>query len=47
MNFVKQRNGTPADGNSGVVYMLLGIFGLSIVSLCLIQSELNNVATIE
>lgn len=47
VNFVKQRNGTPSDGNSGVVYMLLGIFGLSIVSFCLIQSELNNVATIE
>lgn len=47
VNVVKQRNGYPSDSNSGIIYLLLSLFGLSIVAECLIQSELNNVATIE
>lgn len=34
-----------AAANSSVVYLLLGIFGLSIISQALIQNELNAVAT--
>ena len=33
----------PADDNS-VLYLVLGLFGLGIISYCLIQSELNNMA---
>lgn len=35
--------GTPA-GSSNVIYLILGIFGLSIVSYCLIQDTLNKTA---
>lgn len=47
VDLVKQRNGMPAGGNTGIIYLLLGIFGLAIITWCLIQSELNNVATLE
>ena len=30
-----------ASGSNNVVYLILGIFGLSIVSLCLIQDTIN------
>lgn len=40
---VRARRGM-SGANSSIVYLLLGIFGLSIVSLALIQSELNAVA---
>lgn len=36
--------GYPDSGNS-VLYLILGIFGLGIVNYCLIQSELNKVAS--
>ncbi len=41
---IKRRSGGYAESNNGLLYLLLAIFGLSIVSYCLIQSELNNVA---
>lgn len=44
LNRAKSARGMMVDGNSGVVYLLLSIFGLSIVSYCLIQSELNKLA---
>lgn len=42
---IKQFNGEPAS-NSSLLYILLAIFGLSIVDYCLIQTELNKVAQI-
>lgn len=47
VNIIKQRNGMVADGNSGLIYLLLALFSAGIISYCLIQSELNNVATVE
>ena len=41
---IHQYNGEAPDTSSSVLYLLLGIFGLSIVSYALIQSELNKVA---
>ena len=41
---VKNENGMPAS--RGVVYLVLSIFGLSIVSLALLQNELNQRATV-
>ena len=40
----EQRTGVRGD-NSGIVYLLLSLFGLGIVSYALIQSELNKMAT--
>lgn len=36
----KTKRGIPAS-NSGIVYLLLGVFGLGIVSYALMQSEIN------
>lgn len=44
VNAVHQYNGEAPDSSASVLYMLLGIFGLGIVSYALIQSELNKVA---
>ena len=41
---IKQLSGQPAGSNTGLVYLILSLFGLGIVSYCLIQTELNNVA---
>ena len=41
---IDSRNGIP-NGNKGILYLLLSIFGLSIVTLALIQDELNNTAS--
>lgn len=40
----KMRRGMPA-GNSGILYLILSIVGLSIISYALIQNELNNFAS--
>lgn len=45
VNYVKQYKGEPADSNTGILYLLLSLFGLSIVNYCLIQSELNKVSS--
>ncbi|MCI8372411.1 MAG: DUF4234 domain-containing protein [Lachnospiraceae bacterium] len=45
MNNAKQRRGLPVDSNSGLLYLVLTFFGLGIVSYCLIQSDLNKMAT--
>lgn len=39
------KRGLPADSNSGILYLILTLFGLGIVSYCLIQNELNKMAT--
>ena len=40
----KSMRGMYRDSNSGIVFLLLGIFGLSIITYALIQSELNEIA---
>ena len=42
VNVLKRKQGLPMDTSLNVLYLLLGIFGLSIVNYCLIQNELNN-----
>ena len=44
LNNAKMMRGMPTDNDSGIVYLLLAIFGFSIVSYALIQSELNKIA---
>ena len=39
------KRGLPYDSNSGILYLILSLFGFSIVSYCLIQNELNKMAT--
>lgn len=34
-----------ASGNSGILYLILSIFGLAIVAWALMQNELNNMAS--
>lgn len=45
--YIKQKNTGIADSNSSILYLILALFGLGIVDYCLIQSELNNVATLQ
>ncbi len=40
---IKQGRGE-ISSNTGILYLILSIFGLSIVTYCLIQSEINKVA---
>lgn len=44
VSYIRRRNGDIAESNNGLVYLLIAIFGFSIVSDSLIQSELNKVA---
>jgi len=44
--YIKQCRTGYSDSNTGLVYLLLSIFGLSIVSYALIQNELNQVSGI-
>ena len=46
VSYIKQKSGQPGDSSAGILYLLLSFFGLSIVSYCLIQNELNQVATV-
>lgn len=39
------KRGLPSDSNSGILYLILSLVGFSIVSYCLIQNELNKMAT--
>ena len=41
----QQNHGLPSDSNSGILYLILMIVGLGIVTWCLIQNELNKIAT--
>ena len=43
---IRQMQGMADSGNNGILYLVLSIFGLGIVSYCLIKSELNNVASL-
>jgi hypothetical protein len=40
----KMQRGIYSDSNSGILYLVLAIFGLAIVSYALIQNELNKIA---
>lgn len=44
VNEAKSLRGMQADSNNGMIYLILGIFGFSIISLALIQNELNQIA---
>jgi len=46
VNSAQQIYGLPSDSNSGILYLILMIFGLGIVSWALIQNELNKIATL-
>ncbi len=41
---IKTSRGIPS-GNSGILYLILGLVGFSIISYALIQNELNNLQT--
>lgn len=45
VDIIKSNRGVPSSG-TGILYIVLSLFGLSIIDYALIQSELNNVATI-
>ena len=44
VNEAKSMRGMQADSNNGMIYLILGIFGFSIVSYALLQNELNQIA---
>lgn len=44
INVAKNTRGLMSDNNAGILYLILGIVGLSIVSYALIQNELNSLS---
>ena len=42
INKAKAAKGLPTDSNSGILYLILAVFGLQIVSYALIQNEINS-----
>lgn len=42
VNALKRKKGLNTDSSLGILYLLLAIFGFSIINYCLIQNELNN-----
>lgn len=44
ISLAKRGRGLPVDSSMGLIYLLLGIFGLGIVSYALIQNELNKIS---
>ena len=44
IQYAQEKRGLPAT-NNGVLYLVLELFGLGIVSYCLIQSELNKMSS--
>ena len=44
INEAKAMRNMPADSNSGILYLILELFGLGIVAYALMQSELNKMA---
>lgn len=45
LEYAQRKRNLPSS-NNGVVYLILAIFGFSIISYCLIQAELNKMADI-
>ncbi len=46
LDYAKQSRGIPS-ANSGILYLLLSVFGLSIIAYCLMQNEINKFANME
>ena len=44
VNNIRRANGELVDTSLPILYLILGLFGFSIVSIALIQNELNKVA---
>ena len=44
VNAAKKLYGMPTDNNNSLLYLILGILRLDIVTYCLIQNELNQLA---
>ena len=44
VNRAKANRGMMIDSNSSILYLVLGLFGLQLISWCLIQNELNKMA---
>ena len=44
VSIVKAKSTGYTDSSSGILYLILALFGLQIINYCLIQSELNKVA---
>ena len=47
INEAKVSRGLPSDSNLSVIYLLLNIFGLSIITCALVQNELNKLADVQ
>ena len=45
MRYAKQVRNMPTEENTEILYLVLAIFGFGIVDMCLIQSDLNKMAT--
>lgn len=43
VNIIRQARGIYSDNTTGLIYMVLALFCLSIISCCLIQNELNQI----
>lgn len=43
----QMRRGLPADQNNRILYLLLSIFGLSIIAFALMQNELNHILELD
>lgn len=44
VNAAQAKRGMASDSNNSLIYLLLTLFGLGIVTYCLIQNELNKMA---
>lgn len=44
--YIKRQSTGISDNNSAILYLVLGILGFSVISIALIQSELNKIATV-
>ena len=45
VSIIKRNRGIPDSGNNGILYLVLQLIGLGIINYCLIQNEINQVAT--
>lgn len=45
VSYIRAKNGRPDGSQNGLLYLILALFGLGLVSYCLIQNELNEVAS--
>lgn len=45
VNAIKRLNGEAPDTSASIIYLILTLFGLGFVAYCLIQDQLNKVAS--